>query len=73
MARAIQVEKQQAETVFVDDGYPEADEFANNYRERVSRMVRTMPQASTLGRQSGVVRVLRSLFGWNRGAANSAD
>jgi hypothetical protein len=71
VARATPAEKQQAETVFVDDGYPEADEFANNYRERITRVERTLPM-SAVERQRGVVAVLRSLFGWNHGAANSA-
>lgn len=55
-----------AETVFVDDGYPEADEFSNNYRERESRVHRRALPSTLPERRNAVVRVVRQLFGFDR-------
>jgi hypothetical protein len=57
--------------VFVDDGYPEADEFANNYRERSSSLeldaARNLPAAA-----DGVLARFRRLLGLGSEAPHSS-
>jgi hypothetical protein len=63
------VEKTIPHTVFVDDGYPEADEFANNYRERASDL--ELKAASDAHAPSPVLARFRRLLGLDASAGTS--
>jgi hypothetical protein len=60
------MDKNTSDTVFVDDGYPEADEFSNNYRERVSRVHRIVTAHGEPQPESGLIGAVIALFAGRR-------